>query len=113
MGLDDGGRLSLRIEKRGGDRVVSALVAGLARLNPLATVLDTSPYDRAMRRLHNYMKDDPATEGHEAHGFAPHYDQHVWLWRENPGGVFAQYNPMVTCAFHGLGHEHAHHGHGS
>jgi hypothetical protein len=57
--LDGGGRLSLRIEKRGGDRVVSALVAGLARLNPLATVLDTSPYDRAMRRLHNYMKDDP------------------------------------------------------
>jgi len=57
--LDDAGRLKLRIEKRGGDRVVSALVAGLARLNPLATVIDTSPYDRAMRRLHNYMKDDP------------------------------------------------------
>ena len=57
--LDGGGRLRLRIEKRGGDRVVSALVAGLARFNPLATVLDTSPYDRAMRRLHNYMKDDP------------------------------------------------------
>jgi 3-deoxy-D-manno-oct-2-ulosonic acid (Kdo) hydroxylase len=57
--LDDNGKLRLRIDKRGGDRVVSALVAGLARLNPLATVLDTSPYDRAMRRLHNYMKDDP------------------------------------------------------
>jgi hypothetical protein len=56
--LDDAGRLRLNIEKRGGDRVVSALVAGLAHLNPLATVLDTSPYDRAMRRLHNYMKDD-------------------------------------------------------
>jgi hypothetical protein len=56
--LDGAGRLRLRIDKRGGDRVVSALVAGLARLNPLATVLDTSPYDRAMRRLHNYMKDD-------------------------------------------------------
>ena len=38
--LDDGGKLRLRIEKRGGDRVVSALVAGLARLNPLATVRD-------------------------------------------------------------------------
>jgi hypothetical protein len=57
--LDESGRLRLRIEKRGGDRAVSALVAGFARLNPLATVLDTSPYDRAMRRLHNYMKDDP------------------------------------------------------
>ena len=57
--LDDAGRLRVNIEKRAGDRVVSALVAGLSRLNPLATVLDTSPYDRAMRRLHNYMKDDP------------------------------------------------------
>ena len=57
--LDPSGRLRMRIEKRGGDRLVSALVAGLARLNPLATVIDTSPYDRAMRRLHNYMKDDP------------------------------------------------------
>jgi hypothetical protein len=57
--LDDAGALKLRIEKNGGDRFVSAVIAGLARLNPLATVLDTSPYDRAMRRLHNYMKDDP------------------------------------------------------
>ncbi|MGQ0384195.1 MAG: Kdo hydroxylase family protein [Gammaproteobacteria bacterium] len=56
--LDPAGRLRVRIDKRGGDRAVSALVAGLARLYPLATVLDTSPYDRAMRRLHNYMKDD-------------------------------------------------------
>jgi hypothetical protein len=57
--LDESGRLRPRIEKRAADRAVSALVSGLTRLNPLATVLDTSPYDRAMRRLHNYMKDDP------------------------------------------------------
>ena len=73
--LDDRGRLGLRIEKRGGDRAVSALVAGLARLNPLATVLDTSPYDRAMRRLHNYMKDDPGfradMEGYREVRFPP------------------------------------------
>jgi hypothetical protein len=73
--LDDGGRLRLRIEKGGRDRVVSALVAGLARLNPLATVLDTSPYDRAMRRLHNYMKDDPGfladMEGYREMRFPP------------------------------------------
>jgi hypothetical protein len=57
--LDDAGRLRVAITKGHGDRAVSAMIAGLARLNPLATVLDTSPYDRAMRRLHNYMKDDP------------------------------------------------------
>ena len=45
----------------------------------------------------DYMKDDPATEGHEAHGFAPHYDQHVWLWRENPNGQLEPFNAAVTC----------------
>lgn len=46
------------------------------------------------------MKDDPATAVDEAHMFAPHYDRHVWLYRENPNGVFAQYNPTVTCEHH-------------
>jgi hypothetical protein len=56
--LDQSGRLAVSIDKGGADRAFSAMVAGLAYLNPLATVLDSSPYDRAMRRLHNYMKDD-------------------------------------------------------
>jgi hypothetical protein len=29
-----------------------------------------------------------------------HYDLHVWLFRENPSGVFAQYNPNATCQHH-------------
>jgi len=56
--LDGAGRLAVSITKGGADRAFSAVIAGLAHLNPLATVLDSSPYDRAMRRLHNYMKDD-------------------------------------------------------
>ncbi|MBW3630592.1 MAG: hypothetical protein KY464_15015 [Gemmatimonadetes bacterium] len=51
------------------------------------------PFDR--------MEDDPATELDEAHMFEPHYDRHVWLYRENPNGVFAQYNPNVSCKHHG------------
>ncbi len=58
--LDESGRLAVPITKGRADRTFSTIVAGLARLNPLATVLDSSPYDRAMRRLHNYMKDDEA-----------------------------------------------------
>lgn len=46
------------------------------------------------------MVDDPATALDEAHNFEPHYDRHVWLYRENPNGVFAQYNPDVTCMHH-------------
>ena len=44
------------------------------------------------------MKDDPATAVDEAHMFEPHYDRHVWLYRDNPNGVFAQFNPNVSCA---------------
>jgi hypothetical protein len=47
------------------------------------------PYDR--------MADDPVTEVDEAHGFEPHYDRHVWIYRENPEGVFAPFNPNVRC----------------
>jgi hypothetical protein len=43
------------------------------------------------------MQDDPATEADEAHGFEPHYERHVWLYRENPRGVFVPFNPAVTC----------------
>jgi hypothetical protein len=52
------------------------------------------------------MVDDPATEVDEAHMFAPHYDRHVWLYRENPSGIFAQWNPAVTCEHHAAGHGH-------
>jgi hypothetical protein len=48
-------------------------------------------------REFNRMVDDPATELDEAHGFEPHYDLHVWLYRENPSGMFAQFNPKVKC----------------
>ena len=43
------------------------------------------------------MQDDPATPIDEAHMFEPHYDRHVWVHRENRNGVFAQFNPTVTC----------------
>ena len=46
------------------------------------------------------MADDPATAADEAHGFEPHYDRHVWVYRDNPVGVFAQFNPAVSCAAH-------------
>lgn len=50
------------------------------------------------------MADDPATEADEAHGFMPHYDQHVWLFRDNPNGALLPFNPNVTCAHHMQSH---------
>jgi hypothetical protein len=36
----------------------------------------------------------PMTHG----GTAPsHYDLHVWTVKGNPRGLFAQYNPSVSC----------------
>jgi hypothetical protein len=49
---------------------------------------------------YNYMADDPTTDADDAHQFAPHYDRHVWIYRENPNGVFAPFNPNVSCAHH-------------
>jgi hypothetical protein len=54
------------------------------------------------------MIDDPATPVDEAHNFEPHHDRHVWLYRENPNGVFAQFNPRVTCEHHTNGTPHQH-----
>ena len=39
------------------DRAFTALVRAASALAPQARVLDSSPYDRQMRRLHNWMKD--------------------------------------------------------
>jgi hypothetical protein len=48
---------------------------------------------------YNHMVDNPATQIDEAHGFMPHFDRHVWVIRNNPNGVFEQYNPNVTCKY--------------
>ncbi|MDQ4086545.1 MAG: hypothetical protein M3177_00800 [Pseudomonadota bacterium] len=58
-------------------------------------------------RPYEHMADDPATSIDEAHMFEPHYDRHIWLFRENPNGVFAPFNPNVRCPEGGRG-GHAH-----
>ncbi len=39
---------------------------------------------------------DGPMPGHQP-GMPWHYDLHVWLWEENPAGMFAQYNPALSC----------------
>jgi hypothetical protein len=58
---------------------------------------------------YDLMADDLSTPIDEAHHFEPHYDLHVWLYRENPNGMFAQFNPNATCRYHtGQSSAHAH-----
>lgn len=45
--------------------------------------------------------DNPATpHADEAHMFEPHYELHVWLYKPNRAGIFAQFNPQVSCENH-------------
>lgn len=30
-------------------------------------------------------------------GMPVHYDLHAWIWQANPNGVFAQFNPVLSC----------------
>lgn len=55
-------------------------------------VMNGRPWDR--------MADHHDTDADEAHGFTPHFDQHVWLFRDNPAGMLEPFNPNVTCEHH-------------
>lgn len=59
--------------------------------------------------VYDTMVDNPATPIDEAHNFEPHHDRHVWLYRENPNGVFSPFNPRVTCQHHKGDGAHQHH----
>jgi hypothetical protein len=47
----------------------------------------------------------PALEGHllhysgapNRHGIPAFFQLHVWAWKENPNGTFADWNPLVAC----------------
>ena len=46
------------------------------------------------------LKDDPKTPVDEAHGWEPHYEQHLWVFRDNPNGAYSPFNPQVSCRHH-------------
>jgi len=50
----------VKLEKSLADKLYSGTIDGLSKVYPLLKVIDSSPYDRAMRRVHNYMKDNEA-----------------------------------------------------
>lgn len=55
------------------ERALSGALRLLGRAFPMARVLDSSPYDRRMRRFHNWMKDTPSFQAppHQRFSFAP------------------------------------------
>lgn len=73
-GLYEG--LSPSLERGVLGKMRTSLLNGMANIGlPLAPMLDSSPYDRVMRKFHNYMKDTPefqqATESNQTFHFEP------------------------------------------
>jgi hypothetical protein len=50
-------------------------------------------------RTYPLLKDDPRTQVDEAHGWEPHFEQHLWVFRDNPNGAYSPFNPKVTCKY--------------
>ncbi len=44
-----------------------------------------------MGQLFNYVASP------NRYGLPAFYELHVWAWRENPNGIFADFNPNVSC----------------
>jgi hypothetical protein len=53
-----GGKPRVRIDKGPLDKLYSGFIGTLGKLYPLFRVIDSSPYDRSMRRIHNFMKEN-------------------------------------------------------
>jgi hypothetical protein len=45
------------------------------------------------------------TDAPNRYGLPPFYSLHVWLWRENPAGIFEMWNPNVHCDPPALGRQ--------
>jgi hypothetical protein len=62
-----GGKPRVSVDKGPLDKLYSGLVGAVGQLYPLVRVIDSSPYDRSMRRIHNFMKEDPAFRASRDH----------------------------------------------
>lgn len=73
-------------------------VGGKLQLVAAEWFVPLSPAVKDRPRLFDQPFDGPM-EGH--HPLMPkglhHYDLHVWLWKDNPAGLFAPTNPNLKC----------------
>jgi hypothetical protein len=69
------GQNRVPIEKGPLDKLYSGLLGAVGKLYPLVRVIDSSPYDRSMRRIHNFMKENASfrdnPEGYQEIHFPP------------------------------------------
>lgn len=72
---------------------------GKFKLVAVEYLIFRAPWEAAGNTGRPMFGDVPFVEsfGEQAHGLPDHYELHVWLWRHNPEGMFAQWNPQVSC----------------
>ncbi|HJR71525.1 MAG TPA: Kdo hydroxylase family protein [Gammaproteobacteria bacterium] len=61
------GQARVRVDKGPLDRFYSGLLGAVGKLYPLVRVIDSSPYDRSMRRIHNFMKESSSFRDSREH----------------------------------------------
>lgn len=89
-GITSATRSSRSLRKGPLDHVRTGLLKGIAGLGlPIAMVLDSSPYDRVMRRFHDFMKDTPE--------FQDNPENHFEL-RFKPFSAWMVFTDMVSHA---------------
>jgi hypothetical protein len=93
-----------------GIRYVNAKLLGAGAVDighPQAVMYEPMPDGRMTLIAVEYiaMKGPASLEGHlfnftgapNRYGLDPFYQLHVWAWKQNPRGSFADMNPNVTC----------------
>lgn len=73
---------------------------GVARLVGVEFIVLASAWHQT-----HALNDPPVLEGQllqfndspNRFGLDPFYELHVWAWRDNPNGVFVDWNPRVSC----------------
>lgn len=72
---------------------------GTLRLAALEFIVDKAAWDAHHAKRPELFRNAPfdLNTAPNRFGLAPFYSQHVWIWKPNPAGTLAMWNPRVTC----------------
>ncbi len=78
--------------------VYEPLPSGRLRLVALEYVVLREPWDAAHDGPPKlFGREFTLVRAGNRYGLPDHYELHVWLWKHNPNGTFADWNPRVRC----------------
>lgn len=74
---------------------------GTLHLAALEYLVDKAAWDAKHRSGPQIFRHAPfdKTDAPNRFGLDPFYSQHAWVWKHNPAGLLAMWNPKVNCQF--------------